>query len=62
MVCILFRSYLILAVAGVSKDAFTVVACIGLDGMKLEAPDNCKGMSALFRIRDFTAPTDQRLA
>lgn len=51
MVCILFRSYLLLAVMGESGHTFAVVASISLEDMKLEPADNGRGLqchNALF--------------
>lgn len=43
MVCILFRSYLVLATAKESGQSFAVVACIDLEGVKIEQADSGKG-------------------
>lgn len=43
MVCILFRSCLVLANAKDSGQSFAVVACIDLEGLKIEQADSGKG-------------------
>ncbi len=48
MVCILFPSYLMLAVARDLGQAFWVVACISLENLKIEAADSGKGEFVFF--------------
>jgi hypothetical protein len=44
LLCALFRSYLVLAHPDKHASTFHVVACIGLENMKIEAADNGKGL------------------
>ena len=43
LICILYRDYLVLALAAKAEQTYAIQACIGLSGLRVEEVDNGRG-------------------